>query len=677
MRNLLRKMWDPFRRRLSSHTSEHPRRNRVHRLYLEPLEDRTLLANATGVVSGVAFVDANGNGQHDAGEVTLAAVPLTLTGTSAQGTPINASTSTDTTGSYSFLNVQPGTYKISACPAEGYLGGLVAFGSLTGPDGTRSLDGVTVAGGQSITFDVGYRGLDPHFISSRQLLNSTTSGAFSFAAAGDGQGLASDRANNSPIVSTPIADVSVGKNNADTTIDLAGNFSDPDMTDSMIRFDTSAGPINVELFDAAAPRTVANFFNYINDGRFNNSIFNRLLSGFVLQGGAFTFDSTSAQLVPIATDPAVVNEFGASNTLGTLAMAKMPGDPNSATSQFFFNLANNTGLDTQNGGFTVFGKVASDADQLVVNSLATASVKDEGGGDPNSPLASVPLVNYTGTNFPTDTTASNYDLIKDVVVVKRDEFLTYSVVSNTNTDLVATSVTNNRMTLHYTPGATGSATITVRATDRFGATVDATFNVTVANRPPTVDVSLNTNSPGTNDLLTATATPADPDGDPVSLTYEWSVDGVVQQTMTTTATTNSFALDQPGHGDKGQTVTVRVTPNDGTVDGTPASASATIVNSPPVITSLTLSPALPDGTQPLTATVVASDPDGDPFTLTYNWSVHGTVVQTTPNTTNLNDTFDLTVPGHGTAGDVINVSVTPSDAFSSGMPVSSMVSIVG
>jgi cyclophilin family peptidyl-prolyl cis-trans isomerase len=246
----------------------------------------------------------------------------------------------------------------------------------------------------------------------------------------------------------------------------------------MVTFNTNQGPITVELFDKQAPRTVANFFNYITSGRYDNSIFHRLVSNFVLQGGGFTFtsDGATTSLPAIPTDPAVKNEFGISNTQGTLAMAKVGNDPNSATDQFFFNLANNSSnLDNQNGGFTVFGKVAGPADQAELNFLAQTPVQTNHA----SPFDSIPLNNYTGTNFPSDATAANFLVIQNVTVDSRPEFLTYSVIGNTNPGLVTAAVSNERLTLNYTMGQTGSAVITVRATDTFGATVQTSFNVTV------------------------------------------------------------------------------------------------------------------------------------------------------------------------------------------------------
>ena len=107
--------------------------------------------------------------------------------------------------------------------------------------------------------------------------------------------------------------------------------------------------------------------------------------------------------------------------------------------------------------------------------------------------------------------------------------------------------------------------------------------VTVVNAPPAATVSLNSNSPDTNALLTATATVSDPDGDAVSLTYVWKVNGVVRQTTATTALTDAFDLSQPGNGDDGDTITVEVTPNDGSLDGSTKTATAHVGAPPPSI----------------------------------------------------------------------------------------------
>ena len=129
---------------------------------------------------------------------------------------------------------------------------------------------------------------------------------------------------------------------------------------TIVRIDTNLGQIDVELFDDAAPLTVDNFINYAATGRFQNTIFHRAISNFIVQGGAFTSDYAVRP-----TDLPVKNEFNHTNIRGTIAMAKQPDNPDSATNQWFINLADNNdpnnplSLDNQNGGFTVFGRVIS------------------------------------------------------------------------------------------------------------------------------------------------------------------------------------------------------------------------------------------------------------------------------------------------------------------------------
>lgn len=134
---------------------------------------------------------------------------------------------------------------------------------------------------------------------------------------------------------------------------------------TIVEFQTSEGNFQVNLFDQGTPATVANFLQYIDEQHYTNSVVHRVSPGFVVQGGGFTFEG-DWPLVGIDTNPAVVNEPVYSNVRGTIAMAKLGGDPNSATDQWFFNLANNaSNLDLQNGGFTVFGQVIDDGMDVV------------------------------------------------------------------------------------------------------------------------------------------------------------------------------------------------------------------------------------------------------------------------------------------------------------------------
>jgi cyclophilin family peptidyl-prolyl cis-trans isomerase len=135
--------------------------------------------------------------------------------------------------------------------------------------------------------------------------------------------------------------------------------------DTLAFFRTPLGILDVQLFDQDKPVTVRNFMRYVNEGVYSNMFFHRYVPQFVMQGGGFFVTNrtgSSPELVPVQTFGQITNEYNVgrkiSNTLGTLAMAKLGGDPNSASSQWFFNLANNaSNLDNQNGGFTVFAKV--------------------------------------------------------------------------------------------------------------------------------------------------------------------------------------------------------------------------------------------------------------------------------------------------------------------------------
>lgn len=133
--------------------------------------------------------------------------------------------------------------------------------------------------------------------------------------------------------------------------------------------ETSMGTITLELDDAKAPETVANFVQYAKDGHYDGTIFHRVIDGFMIQGGGFTKDMNQKE-----TREPIRNEAmnGLRNLRGTIAMARtMVVD--SATSQFFINLVDNSFLDFQNPtpqgfGYAVFGKVVDGMD--VVDQIA-------------------------------------------------------------------------------------------------------------------------------------------------------------------------------------------------------------------------------------------------------------------------------------------------------------------
>ena len=145
----------------------------------------------------------------------------------------------------------------------------------------------------------------------------------------------------------------------------------------MITIKTSEGDIVLELFEKEAPVTVKNFLQYVTSGHFKGTIFHRVINGFMIQGGGF--DASFRQLPGL---PPIKNEAAAElkNARGTIAMART-SDINSATSQFFINLADNGFLDHRDNsasgfGYCAFGKVTSGME--VVDKIAKVKTSSKG-----------------------------------------------------------------------------------------------------------------------------------------------------------------------------------------------------------------------------------------------------------------------------------------------------------
>jgi len=136
----------------------------------------------------------------------------------------------------------------------------------------------------------------------------------------------------------------------------------------MIILETNLGAINIELDFDKAPISAKNFLTYVNNGHYDNTIFHRVIDGFMIQGGGFT-----EEMQQKPTDSPIENEAdnGLSNLTGSVAMART-ADPHSATAQFFININDNHFLDhrdktPQGWGYTVFGKVVDGMD--IVNQI--------------------------------------------------------------------------------------------------------------------------------------------------------------------------------------------------------------------------------------------------------------------------------------------------------------------
>jgi len=153
-----------------------------------------------------------------------------------------------------------------------------------------------------------------------------------------------------------------------------------------VKFQTSQGDFVVELQADKAPKTVENFLRYVADKHYEGTIFHRVIDGFMVQGGGFT-----PAMVQKPTRPPIPLEAnnGLKNDIGTIAMART-GNPNSATSQFFINVANNTGLNAPQPdgyGYAVFGKVVSGMD--VIDKIRQSPTSNQGGFQnvPSAPIS--------------------------------------------------------------------------------------------------------------------------------------------------------------------------------------------------------------------------------------------------------------------------------------------------
>ena len=309
------------------------------------------------------------------------------------------------------------------------------------------------------------------------------------------------------------ADLTLNENQSAFSMSLAGHFDDPAIVGTLVNINTVMGVIPVELFNVqvgaytAAPLTVANFLHHANKdpltsttkySSYDNTIFHRSepgsvdpvthlnpsgQSGFVIQGGGYdyrSYDVYFPSFTKVTEGPMVANEYSVtrSNLRGTVAMAKLGTNPNSATNQFFINLSNNSSnLDNQNGGFTVFGHVVGSG-MNVADAIAALPVYD--GKEIDSAFDNLPLRNTP----PAQAGSNNIVLINSIRVVDK---LTYTATTDAPT-LLRLSVSGTGLTINFMPNQTGTAHVTIRATDVGGTYTESTFAVAVntAVNPPSI-----------------------------------------------------------------------------------------------------------------------------------------------------------------------------------------------
>ncbi len=295
--------------------------------------------------------------------------------------------------------------------------------------------------------------------------------------------------NVAPVVTAPIGDATLFQNAGAEVVPLTAHFNDPDT--SGVRLTTVLGNIDAALYDQRTPITVANFKNYVDSGRYfltdpttgqPASLFvHRSVPGFVIQSGGFLSTvnpSDSAHVLPtqVITFASITNEPGISNTRGTIAMAKIAGDPNSATSQWYINLADNggtppDGLDYQNGGFTVFGRVLG-AGMTVVDAIAALQVYD----------ASL-VYGLAFTELPLRNFIAGLPTPGNLATIPAISYVSPLLFTATSDNLGIATAQVSGTNLLVNGKLPGSAKITVTATDVDGAKVSTSFNVSVTTNP--------------------------------------------------------------------------------------------------------------------------------------------------------------------------------------------------
>ena len=280
-----------------------------------------------------------------------------------------------------------------------------------------------------------------------------------------------------PVVVQPVANVVVPVGTTQSKVKLKKTFALQGISGQVVRFTTSLGRMDVALDAVNAPLSVANFLGYVDRGNYTNSFLHRSVQNgiFIIQGGGFYIPGDDIESIP-SVDP-VVNESKVPNTRGTLSMART-NDPNSGTSQWFFNNQDNSaGLgNSTTTGYAVFGRVITNG-EAVMDALGALLIVNAGGVFAELPV----LPTYTGGQIElTDLARVNsVTRIPLISKVEGEAGLLKIKATSSNPGLVVPVVSKDKVLLQYVSGATGMATISLKAKDTAGTKVKTSFTVTV------------------------------------------------------------------------------------------------------------------------------------------------------------------------------------------------------
>lgn len=276
------------------------------------------------------------------------------------------------------------------------------------------------------------------------------------------------------------------------TLDLPSGFGSSEAVGSIIELQVTNklgdDLIYFELFDAKdsgsviTKETANNFIRYIKEDLYDNSIFHRSVPGFVLQGGGFSAPLASADeggtVDAINAFKPIKNEPGNSNLRGTVAMAKLAGDPDSATSQWFINLDDNLALDRQNEGFSVFGKVLGEG-MDVVDQLASVEVYNFGGA-----FSELPLWKLDQNTDNPDIAPDDFLTINNIEEIDGNE-QPFTLRAKSSDDKIVDVEINNDQSIEIISYTTsGEVEITLEAISLIDGTIEKiTFDVEVSASP--------------------------------------------------------------------------------------------------------------------------------------------------------------------------------------------------
>lgn len=231
-------------------------------------------------------------------------------------------------------------------------------------------------------------------------------------------------------------------------------------TSPRVTMATSSGDVVFELAPNSAQYTVVNFLAYVNSGYYSNLVFHRVIPSFVVQGGGF--NGSLVQKTPFYLPISLESDNGLKNTRGTIAMART-SDPNSATSQFFVNLVNNTDLDhsSSNDGYAVFGKVVSG--MSVIDAIGKVATGDRGG------MSDVPLKNVVIKSAVETTTGTIHNKTGLVSVGGIESGATWQFSTDKGAHWTkGTTTGSSAYRFKLTQGAYEANDILIRSTDKAG-----------------------------------------------------------------------------------------------------------------------------------------------------------------------------------------------------------------